>query len=95
LAPVSKRPASDPRGSPSHGVLGTRFTRKAVEVVKEIPLWLFVLLGLAIALLAVAALPLRVAPNGRAAAVIAHRRGVVALAGGVALVAVAVAYALG
>jgi hypothetical protein len=85
---------SKPRPSRSHGVLGTRFTRNAVDAIKSIPLWLYVLLGLAIALLAVAALPLRVAPNGRTAGILAHRRGLIALTGAAALVAVTVSYAL-
>jgi hypothetical protein len=88
---LSTRGFSAPRTD--KGILGVRFT-KAVDVVKAIPLWLFVLLGLAIALLAVAALPLRAAPNGRTAVVLAHRRGLIALAGAAMLVAVTVAYAL-
>ncbi len=79
--------------APDKGVLGVRFT-KAVDVVKAIPLWLFVFLGLAIALLAVAALPLRATPNGRTAVVLAHRRRLIALAGAAVLLAVTVAYAL-
>ena len=93
-ASTTGRPTSKPRPARRHGVLGTRFTKQAVDAVKRIPLWLFVLLGLAIALLAVAALPLRVAPNGRTAAVLAHRRGLIALVGAAMLVAVTVAYAL-
>jgi hypothetical protein len=54
----------------------------------------FALLGLAIALLAFAALPLRATPNRQAAVVLAHRRGMIALAGAAALLAVTVAYAL-
>lgn len=75
------------------GVLGVRFTR-AAEAVKEIPRPLFAILGLAILLLALAALPLRWVPNARVAAVLAYRRSLVALAGAITLVAVAVAYAL-
>jgi hypothetical protein len=88
---LSTRGFSVPRTD--KGILGVRFT-KAVDAVKAIPLWLFVLLGLAIALLAVAALPLRATPNGRVAVVLAHRRGLIALAGAAMLVAVTVAYAL-
>lgn len=88
----AEKQAEAPR---AHGVLGTRFTKRAVvDAVKSIPLWLFVLLGLAIALLAVAALPLRAAPTRRGASALAHHRGVVALAGAAALVAVTVSYAL-
>jgi hypothetical protein len=75
-------------------VLGARFTRRAVDAVTSIPLWLYVLLALAIALLAVAALPLRATPNGRAAVLLAHRRGMIALAGAAVLVAVTVSYVL-
>ena len=46
------------------GVLGTEFT-KAVETVQRVPMFLFLLLGLAIALLGLAALPGRAAPNLR------------------------------
>jgi len=95
--PVKKSTeATPPSGEAenSGGVLGTRFTKRAVDAVKSIPLWLFALLGLAIALLAIAALPLRATPNGRAAAVLAHRRGMIALAGASALAAFTVAYAL-
>jgi hypothetical protein len=77
------------------GVLGARFTRRAVDAVKSIPLWLFALLGIAIAILAVAALPLRAAPTRRAASALAHHRGAVALTGAAVLVAVTVAYTLG
>ncbi len=75
------------------GVLGARFT-KAVDAVKGIPLWLFVLLGLAIAILAVAALPLRAAPTRRAASFLARHRGAVAITGAAVLLAVTVAYTL-
>ena len=75
----------------THGVLGARFTR-AVNAIEGIPLWLFLLLGLAIAMLAVAALPLRATPNGRTAAMLVQRRGMITLAGALALAAVAVSY---
>jgi hypothetical protein len=93
-APAVNKATTKPKPSRSHGVLGARFTRNAVNAIESIPTWLFVLLGLAIALLAVAALPLWVAPNGRTAAVLAHRRGLIALAGAAALVAVTVSFAL-
>lgn len=86
----TERPASPSRDG---GVLGTKFT-KAVDAVRTIPLWVFVLLGLAIALLALAALPLKVTPSRRAALALAHHRGMVALGGAATLVAVTVAYAL-
>lgn len=81
------------RTSRARGVLGARFTR-AADVVRSIPLWLFVLLGLAIALLAVASVPLRAAPTRRGASALARHRSAVAIAGAATLVAVTVAYAL-
>jgi len=75
------------------GVLGERFT-KAVDAVERIPRSLFVLLGFAIGLLAVAALPLRAAPNERIAAVLAHHRGTIALIGTALLVGVSISFAL-
>jgi hypothetical protein len=80
------------RGLPA-GVLGVQFIR-AADVVKRIHPLLYVLLGLAIALLALAALPLRFVPNAHLAAVLAYRRSIVATAGAAALVAVSVFYAL-
>ena len=81
--------------SRTHGVLGARFTKKAiVNAIKRISPWLYALLALAIALLAVAALPLRAAPTRGTAVALAHHRGVVALGGTAMLVAVTVAYAL-
>jgi hypothetical protein len=62
--------------------------------VESIPLWLWILLGFAIALLAIGALPPRAAPGRRAAAFVAHRRALVVLAGATALVAVTVSYVL-
>jgi len=82
------------RPSRSHGVLGARFAKTAVDALTNIPAWLFGLLGLAIALLAVAALPLRATRRRGAAAALAHHRGTVALAGAGMLIAVTVAYAL-
>ena len=74
-------------------MLGERFT-KAVDVVKRIPRLLFVLLGFAIGLLAVAALPLRAAPNERTTAMLAHHRGTIALVGTALLVGVSISFAL-
>lgn len=76
------------------GVLGARFTKRAVDAVQSIPLWLFALLGLAIAILALAALPLRAAPTRRAASALARHRGAVALTGAAVLLGVTVAYTL-
>jgi hypothetical protein len=75
------------------GVLGVRFTR-AADAVKEVPAFLFVLLGIAIGLLAAAAMPLRFVPSARMAAVLAYRRTFVAMAGAITLGSVAVVYAL-
>jgi hypothetical protein len=80
--------------SRAHGVLGARFAERGVDAVKSIPLWLFALLGLAITLLAVAALPLRATPTRGAGMALAYHRGMVALGGAALLVAVTVAYAL-
>jgi hypothetical protein len=75
------------------GVLGVRFTR-AADAVKEVPALLYLLLGIAIGLLAAAAMPIRFVPSARLAAVLAYRRTVVAMAGAVTLASVAVVYAL-
>lgn len=93
--PSAAQDKAEKRATPSraHGVLGAKFTR-AVDAVRSIPLWLFVLLGLAIALLAVAALPLRATPTRRGASALAHHRGIVALAGAAMLLAVTLAYTL-
>ena len=79
---------------PSKGVLGSRFVREAVGTASTIPPWLYVMLGVAIALLGVAALPPRAAQSAGAAMLLAHRRGMIAAAGTTALVAVTIAYAL-
>ena len=91
--PGTQDKAGERPPSPDKGVLGAKFTR-AVDAVKSIPLWLFALLGLAIAILAVAALPLRAAPSRRAALALAHHRGTAVLTGAAVLVAVMVAYTL-
>ena len=82
---------SHERPSRAHGVLGARFAQDAVGAFKSIPTLLFVLLGIAIGLLAVSALPLRLAPTKRAAMTLALHRGGVALAGSGLLIAVLVA----
>lgn len=73
------------------GVLGTQFT-KAVEVVQGVPTFLFFVLGLAIALLGLAALPGRAAPNLRLQKLLAYHRDLVALAGTVTLIGAAITY---
>ena len=81
------------RGLPA-GVLGVQFSR-AAEAVKKIHPLLYVLLGMAIALLGLAAIPIRYVPNARLAALLAYRRSTVAIAGAAALAAVSVMYVLG
>lgn len=94
--PEGSRTASEDRardrGRPI-AVLGARFSR-AADAVKEIPPILYVLLGLAIALLGLASLPIRYVPNARIAALLAYRRQSVALAGTATLISVTVFYAL-
>jgi len=80
-----KRP---PRG---HGVLGARFARDAAGAFKTIPSLLYVLLGIALGLLGVSALPVRLAPTRRAALLLALHRGAVALTGTGLLLAVVAA----
>ena len=90
-APGRVKAVSDGRPSRARGALGARFAQDAVGAFTSIPNFLFVLLGIAIGLLAVAALPLRLAPTQRAAMTLALHRGAVALAGTGLLIAVAVA----
>jgi len=94
--PTTEKGKTDDRAAPGRdrGVLGANFTKIAVDAVKGIPLWVFILLGLAIAILAVAALPLKAAPTRRGASALAHHRGAVALTGAAVLLAVTVAYTL-
>jgi hypothetical protein len=88
----SDQPKADSR--PSKGVLGVKFARKALGTVADIPPWLYALLGVAIALLAVAALPPHATQNRQTAVLLAHRRGMIASAGAAALAAAMIAYAL-
>jgi len=90
-APARVKAVNQKRPSRAHGVLGARFAQDAVGAFKTIPSLLFVLLGVAIGLLAVAALPMRLAPTQRAAMTLALHRGAVALAGTGLLIAVLVA----
>ena len=90
-APARVKAVNHKRPSRAHGVLGARFAQDAVGAFKTIPSLLFVLLGVAIGLLAVAALPMRLAPTQRAAMTLALHRGAVALAGTSLLIAVLVA----
>jgi hypothetical protein len=91
-ARVKTKHAAPP--SRAHSVLGAKFAKNALGAIKSIPPLLFVLLGIAIGLLGVAALPLRMAPPRQAALTLAHHRGGVAIAGAALLVAVTIAYAL-
>lgn len=98
-AGAGQRSRSDATGPtaqsrPKKGALGARFAQEAADQVASIPLWFLAVLGLAIVLLAVAALPLRAAPSPKAAAVLAQRRGVIAIAGAATLAVVTIAYAL-
>jgi hypothetical protein len=68
---------------------------RATDAVKRIHPLLYLLLGVAIALLTLAAVPVRYVPNARIAALLAYRRSTVALAGAAVLVTVTVVYALG
>ena len=86
--PIRIRPIKNPVG-----VLGVSFTRTA-DAVKEVPALLYLLLGIAIGLLAAAAMPIRFVPNARLAAVLAYRRTVVTMAGAITLASVAVAAAV-
>jgi hypothetical protein len=91
---VQRREGSEPnRLKNPLGVMGARFTR-AADAIKEVPAILFVLLGIAIGLLATAAMPLRFIPSAHMAAVLAYRRAFFALVGAVTLASAAVVYAL-
>jgi hypothetical protein len=92
-------PENHARPSRTHGLLGAKSAKEAVGAVSEdavgafksIPSLLFVLLGIAIGLLGVAALPSRVAPTRGAAVTLALHRSAVAVAGTALLIAVLVA----
>jgi hypothetical protein len=86
-------PESKPVFTRAVGVLGAQFTR-AVELVEAVPPFLFVILALAIALLALAATPLRATPSLRLRKLLAYHRELVALAGTVAVIAVTVTYVI-
>ncbi|MBA2569234.1 MAG: hypothetical protein H0V11_07800 [Actinobacteria bacterium] len=75
------------------GVLGAQFS-KAAEVVRAVPLFLFVVLALAIVLLGLAVLPSRAASNLRLQALLAYHRELVALAGTITLIGVAITYVI-
>ena len=85
-------PSRIEKSKKSRGALGVQFTL-AADVKKVSPL-LFVLLGIAIGLLAAAAMPLRFVPSARMAAVLAYRRTNMAMAGAITLASVAAVYAV-
>ena len=89
-APAGARPeeASPPKSSRHRGVLGARFTRKAVDAAKGVPLWLYGLALLAIALLAAGAFLPKAAPRGLATSM------VVGMTGAAVLLIAMVAYVL-
>jgi hypothetical protein len=73
------------------GVLGVQFT-KAVELAQKVPPFVFILLGLAIALLGLAAIPRQAAPNLRVQALLAYHRELIALGGTITLIGAALTY---
>jgi hypothetical protein len=52
---VAARPKSARHPERHHGVLGTRFTKSALSAAEDVPLWVYALLALGVALLAAAA----------------------------------------
>jgi hypothetical protein len=90
-SPALGKTESHAQPSRAHGVLGAKFAKDAVGAVKSIPSLLFVLLGIAIGVLGVAALPSRLAPTRQAALALALHRGALALTGTALLIAVLVA----
>lgn len=74
-------------------VLGARFDR-APEAVKAIHPLIWIGLGIALALIALAAVPVEAVRGARIAALLAYRRAAVAFAGAATLVLVTVAYVL-
>jgi hypothetical protein len=73
--PAGSRPGAaepDKRAQPSRhrGVLGEKFARRAISAARDVPLWLYLLLTLAIVLLAAAALFPKAAPAGLAASLV-------------------------
>jgi hypothetical protein len=74
-APAGSRPgAAEPekKAQPARhrAVLGERFARRAISAAREVPLWLFLLLTLAIVLLVTAAFLPKAAPAGLAASLV-------------------------
>jgi hypothetical protein len=87
------RPESEGRNEQAGAVLGARFGR-AGDTVKAIHPLIWIGLGIAIALLVLAAAPVEAVRGAKVAALLAYRRTAVAFAGAVTLVLVTVAYVL-
>jgi hypothetical protein len=92
-SPSSKRGNGKGEDVKAGGVLGERFDRVG-DTAKSIHPLIWIGLGIAIALLALAALPLEAARGARLAALLAYRRRAIALAGAATLGVVTIAYAL-
>jgi hypothetical protein len=87
------RTESAGRDDRASSVLGARFDR-AEDAVKAIHPLIWLGLGIALALLALAAVPVEAVRGARVAAVLAYRRAAVAVAGAATLILVTVAYML-
>jgi hypothetical protein len=75
------------------GVLAAQFKR-SIDAVKAVPPFLFAVLALAIALLALAATPRQTSPSARLEVLLAYRRGLIAIAGTTIFLGVAITYAV-
>jgi len=91
-APIRETPP--PRPDPRRDVLGFSGVAEAAESIAELHPAFFVLLGLAVALLAIASIPSTVIPHPAAATAVAKRRIELTLTGVIALAAVITAYLL-
>jgi hypothetical protein len=86
--PAAARPEKTSKSTLHRGVLGARFTRKAVDAARGVPLWLYGLALLAIILLAAGAFLPKAAPRGLATSM------VVGMTGAAVLLIAMVAYVL-
>jgi hypothetical protein len=75
------------------GVLAEQF-HKSIDAVKAVPPFLFFVLALAIALLALAATPRKTSPSARLEVLLAYRRGLIAIAGTTMFLGVVITYAV-
>ena len=92
--PPGPRPsARESRLSRIGGVLAEQF-KGPINAVKAVPPFLLVVLAFAIALLGLAATPRQASPSARLQALLAYRRGLVALAGTTILIGVVITYAV-